>query len=256
MAETHQFGADNCMASSAPHTNRIADLRELRGWSRPQLANRMNTSPQQIERLEKGQRKLTQQWMERAAAALGVMAADLLPESGTPVLEIAASYKLTDPRREYRQGPMQADLPPIVSASMGDGPVGLRVLDLDLSMGDGSNLDDYVEEGLLEFDAGLLRSLTRSPPERLYLARGSGDSMFPTLVNGDMVLIDTLQCVLNLQDRLWAISLFGAGGIKRLQPVGQGLVEVISDNPMRDNRMVNTDDLRILGRVIWLGREV
>lgn len=137
-----------------------------------------------------------------------------------------------------------------------DGAVKLRLLDLDLSMGDGSNIDDYVEEGVIDFDAGLLRRLTRTPAERLFVARGSGDSMFPTLVNGDMVLIDPLQRTLNLQDRIWAISLYGAGGIKRLQPVGQGRVEVISDNSLRDNRVVDAEDLRILGRVIWIGREV
>ena len=145
---------------------------------------------------------------------------------------------------------------PILSASRDVGAVALRVLDLDLSMGDGSNIDDYAEVGTVDFDAGLLRKLTRTRPDRLFMARGSGDSMFPTLVNGDMVMIDPSQDTLKLQDRLWAISLFGAGGIKRLQPVAPGRVEVISDNPARDNRVVDAIDLRILGRVIWVGREV
>lgn len=50
--------------------NRMAELRERKGWMRPELARRMGTSAQQVERLEKGQRNLTQKWMERAAAAL------------------------------------------------------------------------------------------------------------------------------------------------------------------------------------------
>ena len=157
---------------------------------------------------------------------------------------------------ERRRGFIVSDQPTFRDVTADDGPVKLRMLDLDLSMGDGSNLDDYADEGFIDFDPGILRRITRTPPERLYVARGSGDSMFPTLVNGDMVLIDPLQKVLNLQDRLWAIALFGAGGIKRLQPVGQGKIEVISDNPLRENRVVDAEDLRILGRVIWVGREV
>lgn len=51
---------------------KIAELREARGWSRPQLAERMGTSAQQLERLEKGQRKLTLEWITKAATALEV----------------------------------------------------------------------------------------------------------------------------------------------------------------------------------------
>lgn len=252
MAESHRIGATGVMEDQPPAPNRIAAFRAEKGWSRPRLAERMKTSTQQVERLEKGQRKLTQEWMQRAGAALEIDPAALLPESTGRIAESRTAYRAQPLRPDLRL----SDQPPIVSASRDDGAIALRVLDLDLSMGDGSNIDDYVEETMLDFDAALLRSITRTPAEHLFLARGSGDSMFPTLVNGDMVMIDTLQRRLNLQDRLWAIALFGAGGIKRLQPVGESRVEVISDNPARENREVDAQDLRILGRVIWLGREV
>ena len=38
--------------------NNIQAMREERGWSRPELARLAKTSPQQIERLEKAQRRL------------------------------------------------------------------------------------------------------------------------------------------------------------------------------------------------------
>lgn len=49
-------------------------LRERRGYSRPQLGARLSppTSGQQIEKLEKGQRALTVEWIERIAVALDV----------------------------------------------------------------------------------------------------------------------------------------------------------------------------------------
>jgi transcriptional regulator with XRE-family HTH domain len=63
----------------------IKRLRERRGWSRPQLGTRLTppTSGQQIEKLEKGQRALTVDWIERIAVALDVDPAALVAgESG------------------------------------------------------------------------------------------------------------------------------------------------------------------------------
>jgi phage repressor protein C with HTH and peptisase S24 domain len=69
-------------------------------------------------------------------------------------------------------------------------------------------------------------------------------------------LIDTTQTTLNQQDRIWACALHGAGMIKRLRVVGEDRVEVRSDNPTVGNREVSAADLRIVGRVIWVGRRV
>lgn len=145
---------------------------------------------------------------------------------------------------------------PTRSIHAGDGAIQLKQIDMSFSMGPGTNIDDYVEEGVIDFDANLLRAITRSPPDRLYVARGDGDSMFPTLINDDMVIFDTLQKNLNLQDRIWACSIHGAGAIKRLRSMGKGRVMVISDNPNVDNQDVDADDLFIVGRVIWVGRRV
>lgn len=132
----------------------------------------------------------------------------------------------------------------------------VRQVDLSYAMGDGTNLEDYFEETAILFDPNFLRTLTRAPVERLFVAKGDGDSMFPTLINDDQVLIDTTQRRLNLQDRLWACSLHGAGMIKRLRVIGEGVVEIRSDNPAIGNREVSLADLYIVGRVIWVGRRL
>jgi len=58
----------------------IVRLREAKHWSRPELGRRLlpPTSGQQIERLEKGQRDLDANWIERIAAGLGVEPVQLL----------------------------------------------------------------------------------------------------------------------------------------------------------------------------------
>lgn len=135
-----------------------------------------------------------------------------------------------------------------------DGTVPLRHLDLSLAMGDGTTLEDYYEEGVFEFDAALLRKISRAPVDRLIVGHGVGDSMTPTLLNEDMIIFDTTQTTLNVMDKIWAISLFGAGAVKRLRPISRSQVLIISDNPAISDQSVDLDDLRIMGRVIWSAR--
>jgi phage repressor protein C with HTH and peptisase S24 domain len=145
---------------------------------------------------------------------------------------------------------------PIVSTPQSEDAIVIRSVDLSYAMGDGTNLEHYYEEEGVLFDPNFIRALTRASSDKLFLARGDGDSMFPTLINDDQVLIDTTQTTLNQQDRIWACALHGAGMIKRLRVVGEGRVEVRSDNPTVGNREVSAADLRIVGRVIWVGRRV
>ena len=224
--------------------NNIAFFRERRGWSRPELGRRMNpkTSGQQIERLEKGQRKLSQEWIDRAAKALEVMPALII----TPLDEIEGE----DPLHS-----VQPEIGSTVRVDQGE-MVHIKQLDLSFSMGPGTDIDSYVEEMPVSFDLGYLRMFTRTPPARLRLAHGVGESMYPTLLTNDLVWIDTTQTQLNQQDRLWAISLFGAAAIKRLRAIGEDRVLVISDNPAVADQEVSADDLFITGRVIRIARDL
>jgi len=63
--------------------NRIRELRHARGWSLEHLASLIEppTTASQVHKLESGDRRLTQQWMERVSRALSVAAVDLLPGS-------------------------------------------------------------------------------------------------------------------------------------------------------------------------------
>jgi phage repressor protein C with HTH and peptisase S24 domain len=59
--------------------NRIRELRHRAGLSMQALADRAGTSAPQINKLEKGERRLTVDWMVRLGKALGVDPTDLLP---------------------------------------------------------------------------------------------------------------------------------------------------------------------------------
>ncbi|MFD2248903.1 transcriptional regulator with XRE-family HTH domain [Pseudochelatococcus lubricantis] len=51
--------------------NNLKSLRKKHGLTQPELAGRMGTTKNQLIKLEKGDRRLDQQWIERAAEALG-----------------------------------------------------------------------------------------------------------------------------------------------------------------------------------------
>ncbi|MFC4255410.1 helix-turn-helix transcriptional regulator [Croceibacterium xixiisoli] len=214
--------------------NNIERLRLDRGWSRPQLGKRMGTSGQQIERLEKGQRTLKQEWIDKAATALGVTPSDII----TP---LPAGYALSGQTEV-----LPADDPNEI--------VQIQRLDLSLSMGPGTVIDDYVEAEPVSFDLAFIRRITRSPAHRLKLVTGIGDSMYPTLNWGDAILIDTTDRALAKQDGIYWIDLFGAAGLKRLRTIAAGRVLVISDNPTVGDQEVAAEDLRIEGRAIWVAR--
>ncbi|WP_052027706.1 XRE family transcriptional regulator [Sphingobium sp. ba1] len=175
------------------------------------------------------------------ARKLGVTAEWLLDGGQTP----AKSTIATEQRSAH---------PPTKFAE--DGTVEIQVLDFSFSMGPGTTVDDYVEEMPMHVDINFLRSITRTEFDCLKMGKGVGESMFPTLLGGDVVLVDTTQRNLNKQDGIYAISLFGAAAIKRLRMVGQGRVLIKSDNHNVGDQEVDLADLHIVGRVIWFGREL
>jgi phage repressor protein C with HTH and peptisase S24 domain len=146
---------------------------------------------------------------------------------------------------------------PVARSVDGGETVQISRLDLSLPMGPGASVDDYVEDEPLEFDLGYLRSFTRTPPNRLRLAAGTGDSMFPTLVSNDLVWIDTTQNQLLHSDRIYAAAINGGAAIKRLRPIAGGSkVLVISDNKTIDAYEVDANEVVIWGRVIRFARDL
>lgn len=62
-------------------TNRIRALRQERGYSMQDLAGKIGTSRSQIDKLEKGERRLTLEWMQRLAKGLGCNVNDIFAGS-------------------------------------------------------------------------------------------------------------------------------------------------------------------------------
>lgn len=77
-----------------------------------------------------------------------------------------------------------------------------------------------------------------------------GDSMEPTLKNGDTVFVDTGVTEFQ-QEAIYMFEVFGDVRIKRLQRIAHGDVKILSDNKLYDPIILHRDDpLRIIGKVI------
>lgn len=67
--------------------NRIKEIRKKRKLTQEELANLVGVSKQQIFRLEKGVRKLTQEWLIKISKALNCNIEDLLDKSDIPSIK-------------------------------------------------------------------------------------------------------------------------------------------------------------------------
>ncbi len=123
---------------SAPMENRLRYWRTHRGLTLEQLAEAAETSHQQIMRLERGERRLTLDWMIRLAQPLGIEPRDLLPDNPEPLASpppSSAPVKAPPPARAPRAlmtGGLASDLIPVRGAARGgleqemfleDGPI-------------------------------------------------------------------------------------------------------------------------------------
>ncbi len=148
--------------------------------------------------------------------------------------------------------PKEPDMPP----PLPDDLEYIREVDIRFAMGDGRVAQDYPEVGLVPFNRNFRRQLTQASAEQLFIARGDGDSMMPTLINDDMVLIDRSQNRVAQSDRIWALRIEDAGMIKRVRVVPGGLYELLSDNTSVPPQTVRREEVVVIGRVIWVGRRL
>ena len=108
------------------------------------------------------------------------------------------------------------------------------------------------------FDDRWLRALTGSGAEELSIIRVEGDSMAPTLNDGDDILVDRAGCNEALRDGIYVLRVDDSLLVKRLaiHPLGRR-VTVQSDNPAYpDWPDCGLEEVHCIGRVIWAGRKI
>ena len=131
-------------------------------------------------------------------------------------------------------------------------------LDVRASAGHGTSPDDERPVARLGFHAGWLREITGSNPAGLSMIRVSGDSMAPTLGDGDEILVDGGDTADRLRDGIYVLRLDDSLMVKRLaiNPTARSIT-IVSDNPAYPTWPDrNPGEIRVIGRAIWVGRRI
>jgi phage repressor protein C with HTH and peptisase S24 domain len=110
----------------------------------------------------------------------------------------------------------------------------------------------------LAFRADWVRHALGVQQSDLALISVKGDSMEPTLSNGDLILLDMHSGKVE-DNAIYALQHNGTLLVKRIQRRLDGSVVVSSDNPRYESEAVGidaVDSLRVVGRVVWAGRRM
>lgn len=92
---------------------------------------------------------------------------------------------------------------------------------------------------------------------RLALVDVRGDSMEPTLAEGDVVLVNLGEDV--REDGIYVLRRDDGVVVKRIQTTISGDLYIRSDNPRYSEERIPKellDQVRVAGRVVWLGRRI
>jgi phage repressor protein C with HTH and peptisase S24 domain len=128
------------------------------------------------------------------------------------------------------------------------------------SMGGGTVVEEAqdVPGRAYHFRRSWIKGTLKASPSQLRIMHVEGDSMAPTLLDGDTVLVDMTRRAPNppgifvLDDGLGLVA-------KRLEHVPNSdppAVRIISDNPVYSPYERSGEEIKIVGRIRWFAREI
>jgi phage repressor protein C with HTH and peptisase S24 domain len=150
-------------------------------------------------------------------------------------------------------------LVPFQASSTSVEQFGMRMIpeiNLDFALGGGAFIDGPIETTMVPFRKDWLDRISRYGPADVFLTRGDGDSMMPTILDEDDILVNRADRVITRQDRIWAIAYGDLATIKRVRRTATGSFLLMSDNTAVSPIEAAEDEIHVVGRVIWIGRKM
>ncbi|WP_160773479.1 XRE family transcriptional regulator [Alteraurantiacibacter buctensis] len=220
--------------------DRISALLQLRGKSQAALARAIGVSPQAVSKMVLGGTTETTK-VNKIAQFLETTPEYLMGETD----DSSPTSSLSDKQVPFRHAE------PHPSSDV----VEIDYVEIGFGMG-GGFIEESGEVEKRSFSRAWLREFTDAPPELLAWAKGDGDSMEPTIRDGEVVLIDRRFTQPGPNDQIWAITVGDFGMIKRLRARPDGAVEIHSDNPLVQMQTAVDGELHVIGRVRAVIRRV
>ena len=144
---------------------------------------------------------------------------------------------------------------PRTGRTSSDGLLRIKQLQVGASAGPGSLADDEYAESM-GFGPKWLRRLGIDPVN-LSLIAVDGDSMHPTLGDGDDIMVDHSASSRPLRDGIYVLRMDDVLLVKRVAIGPSGKLAIRSDNPQYpDWDDVSPESVNIIGRVVWTGRRL
>jgi transcriptional regulator with XRE-family HTH domain len=234
------------------HFTGLYHARQARGMSRSELVRLSGISKQQLSRLENGQIRLRLDHLKPFAGHLGYTPEQILlwgrfPGTGDYNVEPTdAPHERPTQKEPSTSGAEQMPELEIRAGRSGKAMPGHELRK------DGRHADPLKTERWL-FPASFVREQLHTSPERLVVLDTTGESMAPTIVSGERVIVDTGHKT-PTPDGLYAIrDTFECIVVKRLQVLRSSRptrVKVISDNPNHPSEEAPLGDLEIVGKVL------
>jgi phage repressor protein C with HTH and peptisase S24 domain len=139
--------------------------------------------------------------------------------------------------------------------SEADGYIKVPRFDVKASAGGGAIIHSEQIVDHLYFKTEWVKNVLGIPRDFLALISVQGDSMEPTLSNGDLILVDTRTS--RVEDgAIYVVQYDDALLVKRLQKKYDGSVVIRSDNTFYEPEILHGEEannLKIVGRVVWAG---
>ncbi|GAA0486711.1 hypothetical protein GCM10009096_31900 [Parasphingorhabdus litoris] len=145
---------------------------------------------------------------------------------------------------------------PHMSSQRNQNMIRIRQLQLGASAGPGSLADDEAVQDSMAFGARWLKQIG-TDPDKLSLIVVDGDSMDPTLCDGDDIMVDHSAAERPLRDGIYVLRMDDVLLVKRLALRPSGQLSIRSDNdryPDWDD--IDPSEVNIIGRVVWKGRRL
>jgi phage repressor protein C with HTH and peptisase S24 domain len=219
------------MLKNQKYPNRLGEWRDARELTQEDMAARASKktkiSVSHYKKLERGERQLTPKWLRVFSDILGISADDLLMSSS-----------------QGRQKPRGL-------AAATASTIQIAEWDFKAGLGDGEVL--ATEHPIAHWSAPLGYFGRQGA---LVIIDTKGDSMQPTLVAGDRVVIDQADRDPS-QGGMFAIWDGYGVKVKRVETIAQSKprkIRVLSENPVYPPDELVVDDATILGRVVGLIR--
>lgn len=226
-----------------------------------ELGRLIGTSKQNISRWADAERKLPPEWATKIAGVLDVSRESLIFPDHPDLSRVPEGREFSpDPEFDPDGGQAVAYQFDYKGSSNGSSP------EIDARAGAGQG--QIASERVVTLDSGgvvtghrvvgewilppdMVRHEMQANPSRTWVVAVVGDSMSPTLKNGDRVFVDTMHTRLS-PDGLYVIDEGDGPMVKRLHRIRDSdppAAEIISDNEHHPRFARTLDRFRIIGRV-------